>query len=161
MLWPEPPPRGRGCWICANGRPVVQLEPRSGWIPGTSHKTRGYYALCFTCLARWFPDQSDEWVGDWLSRQAERSTALALPKSNQGRQLNLIPEAICELTGPPARTSSRPRTPAAGASSARPVGRRSGSLTTDVTEGGTSGRSHPGSSARPESNSGSWRGPCT
>lgn len=110
--------------MCANGRPVVQLEPRAGWFPGTSWKTSGHYALCFTCLARWFPDQSDEWVGDWLSRQAERSTALALPKKERGHQLILIPEAICALTGPPARMSSRRQTPAAGASSARPVGRR-------------------------------------
>jgi hypothetical protein len=90
MLFAELPPKGRGCWICANGRPAVQLEDRAGWLPGTSQKVHGRYALCFTCLAGWFPDWPDERVADWLVRQVEQSVALAQRKKKRGRQLRLI-----------------------------------------------------------------------
>lgn len=86
MLFPEPPPKGRSCWMCANARPVVQLEERNGWEPGTSKKVRGFYALCFTCLARWFPDRSDGWVADWLTRQAQQQARMAARKPQRYRQ---------------------------------------------------------------------------
>lgn len=81
--------------MCHMAPPVVKLEPVSGWIPGTSCKTRGHFALCFTCLARWFPDRPDDWVAGWLIRQSERAAALARPKKRAGRQLRFrIPEEM-------------------------------------------------------------------
>jgi len=68
---------GRGCFFCAWEAPVVRL----------SH-TR----CCFSCLCRSFPGWPDEWIRDWLLRQAaERLVQDARMERRQpeGRQLEL------------------------------------------------------------------------
>ncbi len=64
----------------------MQLEDRAGWVPGTSQRVHGRYALCFTCLAGWFPDRPDAWVADWLVRQVELGVKMAARKKPQERQ---------------------------------------------------------------------------
>ena len=73
--------------MCHMEPPVVKLEARMAQYDG-GRRERRYYALCFTCLAGWFPDWPDARVAGWLIRQVERGQALAqrkaVPEVRQG-----------------------------------------------------------------------------
>ena len=72
-LWGPP---GQGCWNCHVNPAVVELEVRSGFLPGPgSVRFSKPYALCLECLGLWFPGWGGERVLDWLIRQTERQVA--------------------------------------------------------------------------------------